>query len=95
LPCLGRYRKSLKDPGSPQHFLLQSIFHLDVVVAGAEMGSSAKRKREKKKDFQVRNLRLPRTMKNHIDMSLEAEIEGGQGQADGSQSYRHQFPIKR
>lgn len=57
------------------------------------MGSSAKKKREKKKDFQVRHVsELSTTLLMRL---LETKAESWKSTTKSSQSNRYQLPIKR
>jgi hypothetical protein len=58
------------------------------------MGSSAKKKREKKKDFQVR-LSDARLSTAKTDSPAETEIKGWQDQAQSRQLYRYQLSSQK
>lgn len=57
------------------------------------MGSSAKKKREKKKDFQV--CHYLQIIQSATDTSIETEAKGWESTSKSSQPDQHQLPIKR
>ena len=65
-----------------------------IIALSAAMGSSAKKKRERKKDFQVR-LSDSGFLNMKANEILETAIEGRQDEAEGRQSYRYQLSSKR
>lgn len=58
------------------------------------MGSSAKRKKEKQKDFQVRSNDWQSQIYDKL-IPAETQTQGRQGQGKAGELYRHQFQGKR
>lgn len=58
------------------------------------MGASAKRKKEKQKDFQVGFTESQLYRSGRLSFA-ETQAQGRQGQGEAGELYRHQFPIKR
>jgi hypothetical protein len=54
------------------------------------MGSSAKKKREKKKDFQVRECQLAEPQTPSL-IFVESEVESGKNEAKGGECDRYEF----
>lgn len=54
------------------------------------MTSSSKKKKDKKKDFQVR-IFVDTKIDSRADITTETKVEGWQRQAKGSEWYRHKF----
>lgn len=57
------------------------------------MGSSAKRKKEKQKDFQVRTIDLLMQRADSL-IRAETQAQGRQGQGQAGELHGHQLPIQ-